>query len=193
LALGTERPEPNVMQRPPRRRDQSLLDSQLVARALWLGGIETALCYAGFFWVNRQFGYTDFLHLPHPDWQPFADRLATEAGRVYVLASTVFHAGVVAAQIGNAFACRTEKELVRRMGLFTNRFLLLGIGVEALLILLMIYLPPLAWVFEHRPLPLTWWAGLLLYAPALYLLEWIRKYILRVKERVRGHPVSTQA
>jgi len=193
LALGTERPEPNVMQRPPRRRDQSLLDSRLVARALWLGGIETALCYAGFFWVNNRFGYTDLLHLAHPDWQPFADRMATEMGRVYVLASTVFHAGVVTAQIGNAFACRTEKELVRRMGWLTNRFLLLGIGVEALLILLMIYLPPLAWVFEHRPLPLAWWAGLILYAPALYLLEWIRKHILRVRERVRGHPVSTPA
>jgi len=193
LALGTERPEPNVMRRPPRRRNQSLLDSRLVTRALWLGGIETALCYAGFFWVNSQFGFTDFLHLPHPDWQPFAERLATEAGRVYILASTVFQAGVITAQIGNAFACRTEKEHVRRMGWFSNRFLLLGIVVETLLILLMVYWPPLARVFEHRPLPLAWWAGLILYAPALYLLEWIRKHILRVKERVRGHPVSTQA
>ena len=182
------------MKRPPRRRDQSLLDSRLVARALWLGGIETALCYAGFFWVYRQFGYTDFLHLPHPDWLcllPTVWQLRWAGFTSW--RRTVFHAGVVTAQIGNAFACRTEKELVRRMGWFTNRFLLLGIGVEALLILLMIYLPPLAWVFEHRPLPLTWWGGLLLYGPALYLLEWIRKYILRVKERVRGHPVSTQA
>jgi len=79
------------------------------------------------------------------------------------------------------------------MGWFSNRFLLLGIVGEALLILLMIYWPPLARVFEHRPLPLAWWAGLILYAPALYLLEWVRKHILRVKERVRGHPVSTQA
>jgi len=42
------------------------------------------------------------------------------------LATTVFHAGVVAAQIGNAFACRTEKEYVRRLGWFGNRFLVWG-------------------------------------------------------------------
>jgi magnesium-transporting ATPase (P-type) len=135
--------------------------------------------------VYRYFGYAHFLALPHADWAPFVGQLATEAGRVYVLATTVFHAGVVTAQIGNAFACRTEKEYVRRMGWLSNRSLILGIGVEVLLILLMIYFPPLAWVFEHLPLPPNWWAGLLLFAPALYVLEWIRKNIVRGVERLR--------
>jgi Ca2+-transporting ATPase len=186
LALGTERPEPNVMNRPPRRREQSLMDGGLLARALWLGVIETVLCYAGFFGVYRQFGFTDWLHLPHTDWLPFASRLAAEGGAVYILATTVFHAGVVTAQIGNAFACRTEKEMVRRMGLFSNRFLLGGVAIEVALILLMIYLSPLARVFEHLPLPPGWWAGLLLFAPAVYGLEWIRKHLVRVREQLRG-------
>jgi magnesium-transporting ATPase (P-type) len=185
LALGTERPEPNVMRRPLRRRTQSLLDAQLLGRALWLGTIEAALCYAGFFWVYRYFGYADFLALPHADWAPFVEQLTTEAGRVYILATTVFHAGVVTAQIGNAFACRTEKEHVRRMGWLSNRSLILGIGIEVLLILLMVYFPPLTWVFEHLPLPPNWWAGLLLFGPALYLLEWIRKNIARGLEWLR--------
>ena len=186
LALGMERPEPNVMNRPPRKREQSLMDSRLVARAVWLGIIETVLCYAGFFGVYRQFGFTDWLHLPHTDWLPFASRLAAESGAVYILATTVFHAGVVTAQIGNAFACRTEKEMVRRMGLFSNRFLLGGVAIEVILILLMIYLSPLARVFEHLPLPPSWWAGLLLFAPAVYGLEWIRKHLVRVREQLRG-------
>ena len=96
------------------------------------------------------------------------------------------HAGVVAAQIGNAFACRTEKEYVRRLGWLGNRFLVWGIVVEVCLILLMIYLPPLARVFEHLPLPPRWWAGLILFAPAVYLLEWIRKSIVRSLDRIRG-------
>ena len=194
LALGTDQPEPNVMNRPPRRRDQSLLDSRLLTRALWLGGIETALCYAGFFGVYRWFGYTDLLHLPHTDWLPFAQQLAVEGGAVYVLATTVFHAGVVTAQMGNAFACRTEKEHVRRMGWFSNRLLVGGIVVEAGLILLTIYLPPLARVFEHLPLPPDWWIGLILCAPALYMLEWMRKNIVRGMERMRGaapHPPTS--
>jgi magnesium-transporting ATPase (P-type) len=186
LALGTDRPEPNVMNRPPRRRDQSLLDGRLLTRALWLGGIETALCYAGFFGVYRWFGYTDWLHLPHTDWLPFARQLAVTGGAVYVLATTVFHAGVVTAQMGNAFACRTEKEHVRRMGWFSNRLLVGGIVAEAGLILLTIYLPPLDRVFEHLPLPPDWWIGLILCAPALYMLEWMRKNIVRGIERMRG-------
>ena len=186
LALGTERPEPNVMNRPPRKREQSLMDSRLVARALWLGVIETVLCYAGFFWVYGQYGFHDGLRLPHTDWLPFAQRLVAKDGPVYILATTVFHAGVVTAQIGNAFACRTEKEMVRRMGLFSNRFLLGGVAVEVALIFLMIYLPPLARVFEHLALPPNAWVGLLLFAPAVYGLEWIRKHLVRVREQLRG-------
>jgi magnesium-transporting ATPase (P-type) len=185
LALGTEQPEPRVMKRPPRRRDRSLLDRPLLMRALWLGLVEAALCYTGFCFVYRMAGYMDFLSLPRLDWQPFATRLATGAGLTYVLATTVFHAGVVMAQIGNAFACRTETEQVRRMGLLTNRFLVAGIGIEALIILLLIYLPPLARVFEHAPLPPAWWVGLILFSPALYMVEWIRKNVVRHLEQMR--------
>ena len=187
LALGTERPEPNVMNRPPRRRTQSVIDGRLIARALWLGGIETALCYAGFQAVYRASGYNSFWELTFTDWLlPFAERLKSAPGQVYVMATTVFHAGVVTAQIGNAFACRTEKERVREMGWLRNRFLDAGIGIEVALILLLIYLPPLTWVFEHQPVPLYWWAILVLYGPALYLLEWIRKNIVRSMGRARG-------
>jgi len=188
LALGTERPEPKVMNRPPRRRTQSVIDGGLIARALWLGCIETALCYVGFYAVYRFSGYDAFWRLTFTDWLlPFAERIQSEAGRVYVLATTVFHAGVVTAQIGNVLACRTEKERVREMGWLRNRFLDVGIGIEVALILLLIYLPPLAWVFEHQPVPLHVWAILILYGPVLYLLEWIRKSIVRGMERARDN------
>ena len=186
LALGTELPEHNVMRRPPRRRTQALFDAGLVLRALWLGGLETALCFAGFFFVYTRFGYTDFLNLPRADLLPFADRLAAREGIVYILATTVFHAGVVVAQMGNAFACRTEKDRVRPLGLFSNRFLLRGIAVEGLLILGLIYAPPLAMIFEHAPLPPVFWLGLMLYAPLLYGLDRTRKGLVRLMERVRA-------
>ena len=188
LALGTERPEPNVMNRPPRHRAQSVIDGRLIARAVWLGSLEAALCYVGFYAVYRLSGYDAFWQLTFKDWLlPFAERLQTMPGQVYVLATTVFHAGVVTAQVGNAFACRTEKERVRAMGWLRNRFLDAGIGIEIALILLLIYLPPLAWVFEHLPLPPEWWGRLIWYGPILYMLEWIRKNIVRRMERSRGN------
>ncbi|HEY1408816.1 MAG TPA: cation-transporting P-type ATPase, partial [Promineifilum sp.] len=46
LALGLERPEPEVMRNPPARREQPLVNGRLLRRALWIGGLETLLCYA---------------------------------------------------------------------------------------------------------------------------------------------------
>jgi Ca2+-transporting ATPase len=178
MALGTEKPEAGVLRRPPRRRNQPLLDGRLAARAVWLGGIEAALCFLGFFGVYRLSGYTDLLHLPRVDLLPFVERLATPAGRVYILATTVFHAGVVIAQIGNAFACRKERLGGRRIGWFSNRLLWLGIVAEVCAILAMIYFPPLASIFEHWLVPPKYWIGLAMFAPGLYSLDWILRLIL---------------
>jgi Ca2+-transporting ATPase len=186
LALGTERPEKTVMQRPPRRRDEPWLDRGLLARAfLWLGPIEAALCFAGFFGVYALAGYTDWLHLPRVDWLPFAQRLAMPAGRDYILATTVFHAGVVMAQVGNAFACRTEKARGRQLGWLRNRFLLAGVAAEIGLIVLLIYMPALADRFEHLPLPAAWWAVLAAYPLVLYGLDWLRKSLVRRQAEAR--------
>jgi Ca2+-transporting ATPase len=195
LALGTEPPEKTVMQRPPRRRDAPWLDRGLLARAfLWLGPIEATLCFAGFFGVYVLAGYTDLLHLPRVDWLPFAQRLAMPAGRDYILATTVFHAGVVMAQVGNAFACRTEKARGRQLGWLRNRFLLAGVAAEIVLILLLIYVPPLAERFEHLPLPAAWWAILAVYPFVLYGLDRLRKSLVRrqteARLAVRGQGVT---
>jgi magnesium-transporting ATPase (P-type) len=186
LALSTERPEPSVMRRPPRRPGQPVLDRGVLLRAFgWLGLIEAALCYAGFFWVYASNGYTDWASLPRVDLLPAAERLATPAGQVYGLATTVFLAGVVWAQVGNAFTCRTEKEKVRRLGLFSNRFLLAGAGMAVLLVLALIYLPPMARLFGLLPPPSSYWIGLLSYPLVLYVLDRVRKSIARRLDETR--------
>ena len=185
LALGTEKPEPNVMRRPPRRRDQPVLNRDLFTRALWLGLIETGLCYMGFLFVYASQGYSDWLNLPRIDLLPVPARLATPAGQAYILATTVFLAGVITAQMGNAFNCRTEKEAVHQLGWFSNRFLLLGIGFEIALILALVYVRPLAALFELLPLPLYYWGGLVLYAPVLYGLDRMRKSVARRLDQAR--------
>ncbi len=179
LALGAEKPEPDVMNRPPRRRTQPLIDKGLIARALWLGALETALCYVGFFLAYRSFGYTDFFNLPLIDLEPLVVRLAVMPA--HVLATTLFHAGVVMGQVGNVFTCRREKAGVRRLGIFSNSLLLGGVAFELVLLVALIYFPPLAWVFEHAPLPACW-IGILMYAPTVYILDRIRKgLVMRIK------------
>ncbi len=120
-----------------------------------------------------------WLNLLPANWQPVLQQWAASANDRQTLASTVFFAGVILAQVGNAFACRTEKERGRNLGWLSNRFLLVSIAVELLVAVALIYWKPLADVFGLTPLPPIYWLGLGLYAPALYSLDRVRKSVLR--------------
>lgn len=198
LALGMEKPEPDVMKRPPRRRNQPLLDRGLLWRAFgWLGMIEAALCFAGFLFIFVLTGYTERIGLPvlsnitvPPNW-----KLSLSFEEAVLLAATVYHAGVVMAQVGNALACRSDRTRSTYLGWLSNRYLLGGIFVELLAILSIIYIPFLARIFSHVPMPGWIWIGLGFYALVLYSIEWIRKMINRGLKKYRAEkpsPLSLQ-
>ncbi len=179
LALSVEKPEPDVMLRPPRHRDKPLITRSILLRAfLWLGMIETILCYFGFFLV-----YDNGMNWARQLF-PILPSVPTIAnGNNYALALTTFYAGVVTAQVGNAFACRTERNRGSRLGWLSNPFLLGGIAIELAILLVFIYFTPLATLLAHVPLPVEFWLLLVLYAPILYGLDWIRKWIVRKRDR----------
>jgi len=171
LALGTEQPEPTVMDRKPRRRGQPLLGARLFIRALWLGVIETVLCYIGFAWVYYSAGY---ISLPLLPTQP---RSLLPEVTIHLLASTVYFIGVLAAQMGNAVTCRTEVDRVHELGWWQNRFLLAGLALQAILIggLVAVFFLPI----HPHPVP-TWSWGLLIFYPiTVYGLDRIRKTFIR--------------
>lgn len=174
LALGTEKPEPDIMLRQPRRRNQPLMDGGLLVRAfLWLGLIETGLAFSGFFLVYAMFEPDSIWNQYLPALALFPDGL--DLNILSLLAMTVYLAGVVMAQVGNAFASRSEINRGSRLGWLSNRFLVIGVGIEIALIISLIYLHPLAEIFQHIPLPLVFWLWLGLYPLILYSMEWIRK------------------
>ncbi len=180
LALGTEKPEPDIMKRPPRRRDQPLINRGLLLRAFfWLGVIEAALCYTGFFLVYAASGNAGLSGLPFLALLPIPQVLNIPVQQVALLAVTVFHAGVVSSQVGNVFACRTEKARGRQLGWLSNRLILGGVAIELVIIFCLIYIPPLAQIFDHVPLPAYYWLFLGLFAPIVYSLDWIRKGLVR--------------
>ncbi|MBN1178389.1 MAG: cation-translocating P-type ATPase, partial [Anaerolineae bacterium] len=165
LALGVEAPRPEVMQRPPRRRHPALIDSALVARALWLGCTEVALCYVGFFVAYRNSGVA------------LSARTSGSPLAAIALATTVFHAGVVAAQVGSAWACRQDRPGWR--GIWRgSRLLWAGIGIELALVVALIYVRPLAAVFNHTRLPLVAWAGLAVYPFVVWGVDRLRAAVV---------------
>jgi magnesium-transporting ATPase (P-type) len=167
LALGTEPPEPGVMDRPPRPKTQRLLSpGRLLHAYAFLGVAEAALSLAAFFWTYRVAG-----------WRPGLPM--ARAGALYRRATTMTLAGIVATQVGNVFACRTERESVFRVGLFSNRLVLLGIAAEVGILAILILVPPFPAVFGLAPLAFAEWKLLLLFPPAMLLLEEGRKYFVR--------------
>jgi magnesium-transporting ATPase (P-type) len=179
LALGSEKPEPGIMNVPPRSSSHLLLDRGLLTRSfLWLGLLEAGLCYLGYLSTYLFSGNANLLNLPflsNVHW-PYLYNISTDLNGV---ASTVFLAGVVTAQIGNAFACRTSKAHIRQLGWGSNKILLGGIALSLVIIICLVYIPFFANAFDNEVFPFIIWAELLLYAPVLYTLEWLRKGIIR--------------
>ena len=138
LALSREPAEPGLMDRPPRPRKQGVISAGMLARTWgFLGLISATLVMVGF-----------FLTLRHGGWHTGA---ATGPGsplnHVYRQATTVAWLGIVACQIGTAFAVRTDHASLRSVGVFSNRFLLAAIAFELAFAAALIYLPAMHGVF----------------------------------------------
>jgi magnesium-transporting ATPase (P-type) len=193
LALGMEKPEPDVMKRPPRPRNQPLLNRGLLSRAFWLGMIESILSFAAFLSIFILAGHIHKIGLSFlsPLENLVSFRLNLSFEQTAFFAATVYHAGVVMSQVGNALACRSDRMRSSSIGWFSNKYLLTSIFIELTGIAGIIYIPFLAKIFDHIPLPGWMWIVLGMNALVLYSIEWIRKAIVRGLKNMRKGKTST--
>ncbi|MCK9419626.1 MAG: cation-transporting P-type ATPase [Nitrospirae bacterium] len=167
LALGAEKPTPGVMQRPPRKVNERLLNFPLVARAyLFLGPLEAVACMFGFFWVLNNGGWTWGTVLPASDL-------------LYMQATTACLTAIVVAQVANVFACRSPRESVFTTGFFANKLIFAAVAVELALQLFIVYHPLGNKVFSTAPISLRTWLVLIPFAFLLLLAEEMRKLIAK--------------
>jgi Ca2+-transporting ATPase len=101
---------------------------------------------------------------------------------VYCRALTMTQAAIVAGQVANGFGCRTERESLFKVGLFTNRFLLIGEAVGIAIMCAIAYVPFLQGIFKTAPLTLGDWGFLVLAAVTLFFAEEGRKWYLRRRD-----------
>jgi potassium/sodium efflux P-type ATPase len=179
LALGAEPPEPGIMDRPPRsRRDHVITGGLLVRSLLYLGTIQSLAAMGAFYLLFWTSGYAGrWLDLP-------------STGPVYQAATAMTLASVVMTQVGNLFAHRTERVSILGLGgrlLFGNRLIWLGIAVELMLIVLLVYWPVANGIFGTAPFAPGYWAFLVAWVPALLVADELRKAVVRRQER-RGEP-----
>jgi magnesium-transporting ATPase (P-type) len=83
------------------------------------------------------------------------------------------------AQIMNVFVCRHPKMSVFQLNISSNPLLWLGIAVEIILILLVVYTPWGNALFGTQPLELSVWGLMIVLALCFGSLEELRKWIVR--------------
>jgi calcium-translocating P-type ATPase len=179
LALGREPAEPGLMNRPPRRRCDSVIDRAMLTRAWgYLGLVSAALVLVGFFAVLLTAGWT-----PGAPVGP-----GSALHHTYQQATTMTFLGIVACQIGTAFAARTDRASLRSVGVWSNRLLIWGIAFEVAFATAVVTLTPLQHLFgTSLPSP----ALLTLLLPLPFLVwgtDELRRYLLRIRKAKPSDP-----
>jgi calcium-translocating P-type ATPase len=176
LALGRDPAEPGIMNRPPRPPDQGVIRGPMLIRAwLFLGVLVAGLSMAGFFFVLTSAGW-------HPGDPTGAGHPLHHA---YLQATTMTFVGMIMGQIGTAFAVRTRHESLRSIGVFSNRYLLMGIAGELALAVLFVYAPPLQALLGTAALPARDLLFLLPYPLVVWGADELRRWMVRRREGSR--------
>jgi P-type Ca2+ transporter type 2C len=141
LALGREKGEPGIMNLPPRKKSESIINKSMrISIASQAIGIFITVAVA---FLSALMIKGDFF---------FASGIDKTVG-----ARTVAFATLIMAELIRAYACRSERESVFKIGFFSNTFMNWSVGGALLLLLAVIYIPGVNSVFDNVALnPLAW-------------------------------------
>lgn len=161
LGLGIEPPLKGVMERPPRKMTDRLLDRSLILKAFfWYGMLESLLAMIGFFvtyWTSQG-------HLNH---------LAV-SGSLYKEATTMTLGAIIFAQMGMVMIARSDGHSIRHLPIFANKLITSGILLEIALFIALAYTPFLQKIFNTAPISFIDWLYLLLCPFLMIGMEEIR-------------------
>ncbi|MBB5788792.1 cation-transporting ATPase F [Jiangella mangrovi] len=158
LMLAFEPKEPGIMTRPPRDPDQPLLTNALIARML----LVSALLVGGSWWLFA-WERTDGAGLAEA---------RTAALNLFVVVAVFY-----------LFSCRSLTRSAWRIGLFTNRWIVVGVAVQLLAQLALTYLPTMNAVFGTEPIGADTWLRILVIATLATTVVAVDKRLRRAPAR----------
>ena len=164
LGLGANPPAQGIMTRPPKGRNERLLNWPLLLRAyLFLGLLEASAAMTAYYLVLHNGGWA------------WGEALGIH-DTLYQQATTACLASIIIMQIVNVFLCKTPDRTLFGSAIFSNRLILWGVTLEIILILVIIYTPWGQIIFGTAPIPLSIWLFMLPFGAAMLLLEEVRKW-----------------
>jgi calcium-translocating P-type ATPase len=159
LALGAEPSSPRVLDGPPPRR--RLVDAVLLRRVFGvLGPVEAAVAMTAFLAVLGSAGWT------------YGEPVS---GTTLASASGAAFTAVVLGQFATAVACRSTTRPFWRLRPTGNKLLLGALGVELLVLLALLLIPPVAGLLGQRPPSLLGLGIAFAAVPAVLLADAVHK------------------
>ncbi|WFM70760.1 HAD-IC family P-type ATPase [Halomonas sp. CKK8] len=165
LPLALEAREPGLMQRPPRPPNEPLLSTFLVLRTFLVGALMTA----GAVWLFFREYHADLLA-----------GVSTDQARS--AAQTAAVTTIILFQMLYLLNCRSLTQTFWRIGLFSNRWVYIGICATLGLQLAFVYLAPFNRLFHTRPLDAADWVMSAAVALGGFLIISMEKWLWRRKE-----------
>jgi len=166
LALSVDPPDLDVMKQKPRPRKQTIF-TRSVVRYLAGTGIWTMLVTLGvFLW-------------------------AVDSGKNFVEAQSMCFVTLILIEFFNAFNCRSLENSLFKIGFLANKWLVLAVLWECILLGLVVYLPALQGPFNTYSLTLVDWTIAILSASTIFIGAEIYKLIMsriRTKDLILENP-----
>ena len=141
LALGREKGEPGIMKLPPRPKGEPIINKSMLVQ-IFVQAIAIFVCVAAAFLIplTRNNGFF------------FSSDIEALTG-----ARTVAFATLILAELLRAFASRSERLSVFKLGLFTNKLMNTAVGLSLVMLLAVIYIPGVNGIFDNVALnPAAW-------------------------------------
>ena len=154
LMLAFEPGETDTMNYPPRRPDSPILSGRAITRIALVTLLLLAAVFSIFVWQNQQ-GY------------PLAEA-RTVAVNLFVMIELTY-----------LFNCRSLTKSMFKIGIFSNRWVLLGSGAMIILQLLYTYMPAMNKVFHSAPISGRDWLMIIAVAIAVYVIIELEKTLQR--------------
>jgi magnesium-transporting ATPase (P-type) len=166
LALTLEPPEPGIMERPPRKKENRLFNIKSLARSGYIGLFIGTFALVWCFYTWSQTGWS----IGQPS---MTDHTA------YLKGTTMVIVGIMAGQLGMLIATRTNIKSTFSVSLRHNKWLLIAILIELLILFSVVYIPFFSPVFNTISLQPLDWIFLYSIVPLVILFEEVRKLLLR--------------
>jgi len=158
MGLGVDPPDPDIMDRPPRDPNERVFTGSMLKTLALMSAVIVIGCLG------------IFLH--------YLPRSALPKAQTMVFVTFILY------ELINAFNCRSARHSLFRVGVFSNRWLILGVIGSLLLLLFAVQLPFIARFFHSVPLSGREWGLALGTSSSIFLIVELWKAVKARKKKI---------